>query len=255
MAANNKSRPECARQGNSLKGFTLIELLVVIALISLLLAVLMPSLGKASRAAMRLRCAYNLRQINMAMNMYVDESENIFPCAEDPVSVKPYYWLWMGRGWRGLIEPFLDVSIDANHPSVLFCPQDKVAQRDYESTSYSYSLAFYHSPEQINRMKSIADTYRAPQQSIPQKHSNVLIPSAKIIIGEWLSNHQPTDEKDGGWWCWDGRRNYLFVDGQVNFIEAKKIRRANDDFPDANLTIDGIRGRDWPADAGSKKPD
>jgi prepilin-type N-terminal cleavage/methylation domain-containing protein/prepilin-type processing-associated H-X9-DG protein len=245
MATSIKRQAKYIRGLNSTTAFTIIELLVVIAIISLLLAILMPSLGKARRAAMRLRCAYNLRQINMAMNMYVDENGNVFPCAQDPVA--PKIWLWMGRGWRGFIEPFLAVNIDANHPSVLFCPQDKVAPREYESTSYSYSLAFYHSPEQINQMKSVADTYMNPQQSIPQKHSNVSVPSDKIIIGEWLSNHQPTEGKDGGWWCWEGKRNYLFVDGQVGFIEAQKIRKANDDFPDANLTIDGIRGWDWPA--------
>lgn len=252
MTRSIKRQSEYVREQNSLTAFTLIELLVVIAIISLLLAILMPSLGKARRAAMRIRCAYNLRQINMAMNMYIDENENIFPCAPDPVA--PKVWLWMGRGWRGLIEPFLAVNVDANHPSVLFCPQDKVAPREYESTSYSYSLAFYHSPEQINQMKSVADTYSSPRTSIPQKFSNVSQPSAKIIIGEWLSNHQSTDEKDGGWWCWVGRRNYLFVDGCVGFIEARMIRKANNGFPDANLTVDGIRGWDWPADTGSKKP-
>ncbi len=229
------------------RGFSLVELLVVIAVIALTLAILIPALGKARSAARRLGCASNLRQINMALNMYLDSNENKFPCAEDPVSTRPYYWLWMGRGWRSFIEPYLAAGIDANCPSVLLCPQDRMAREKYEGTSYSYSLSFYHSPEQIDAMKSAADTYSNPQPSIPQSASSVLKPSAKIIIGEWLSNHQRTDGTDGGWWCWQGRRNYLFADGQVSFIRAEEIRRANDGLPDANLTVGGIKGWDWPA--------
>jgi len=230
-------------------GLSLIELLVVMAVIALLLAIMLPSLGSARCAAMRVKCTHNLRQINMAMNMYLDDSESKFPCADDPVSTSPYYWLWMGRGWRSFVEPYLAVKIDANHPSVLRCPQDKTAKDKYESTSYSYSLSFYHSPEQIDAMKSTADTYSSPQPSMPQSSFSVFKPSAKIIIGEWLSNHLRTKDKDGGWWCWQGRRNFLFVDGAVSFIKAKEIRKANDGFPDANLTAGGIRGWDWPATA------
>jgi len=60
----------------------------------------------------------------------------------------------MGRGWRFLVEPYLGGNIDEKNPSVLFCPQDHIAKDKYESTSYSYSMAFYHSPEQIDDMNS-----------------------------------------------------------------------------------------------------
>jgi prepilin-type processing-associated H-X9-DG protein len=73
----------------------------------------------------------------------------------------------------------------------------------------------------------------------------VAIPSGKIIIGEWFSNHLPIDP-EAGWWCWEGKRNYLFVDGQVRFLKAAEIRAARDGFPDANLTFRGIKGADWP---------
>jgi prepilin-type N-terminal cleavage/methylation domain-containing protein len=235
--------------------FTLIELLVVISLIACLLAVLMPSLGRARSAAMRVRCASNLRQVHFALNMYVDSYEDKFPCAEDPVSTQPFYWLWMGRGWRRFIEPYLNVKVDPNNPSVLVCPRDATAKQKYESTSYSYSMSFYHSPAQIDEMSSVADTYADPRPSMAQVASKVRRPAYKIIFGEWLSNHLPVDGTDGGWWCWKGSRNYLFVDGTVRFAAAENIREANNGYPDANLTRNGIDGSDWPSPGRNEKPD
>lgn len=226
-------------------GFTLVELLVVISIIAILLSILMPTLRKARSMAKRLVCTHNLKQIDLAFRLYLDGNDDTYPCSDDPVSTDPYYWLWMGRGWRSFVEPYLGGNVDANNPSVLFCPQDRTAREKWESTSYAYSMAFYHSPEQIDNMNDESDTYLNPQPSIQQKSSSVAHPSGKILIGEWLSNHLPID-KDGGWWCWEGARNYLFADGQVLFLKAKQIREANDGWPDANLTINGIKGRDWP---------
>ena len=225
-------------------GFSLVELLVVIAIIGLLLSILTPSLIKAKSIAKRLACAHNLKQINLAVNLYVSANDNMYPCAQDPLPGG--YWLWMGRGWRSIIEPYLGDNIDANNPSVLFCPQDRIANDKYESTSYAYSMAFYHSPEQIDAMSHQSDTYSNPQPSIPQQSFAVAKPSGKILIGEWLSNHLPVDD-DKGWWCWQGSRNFLFADGQTRFLPASQIRPARDGLPDANLTIHGLKGLDWPA--------
>jgi len=227
------------------KGFTLVELLVVIAIIALLLSILIPSLRRVRVVAAKVGCAHNLKQINLAMSLYLNANDNTYPCARDPVSTEPAYWLWMGRGWRSFVEPYLGGNIDVNNPSVLFCPQDRIAKEKFESTSYAYSMAFYHSPEQIDAMTSPADTYTNPQPSIPQRSMNVAKPSGKILIGEWQSNHLPVDE-DKGWWCWEGARNFIFADGQCRYVEAGQIRPAGDEFPDANLTVRGIKGQDWP---------
>jgi hypothetical protein len=153
----------------------------------------------------------------------------------------------MGRGWRSFIEPYLDAKTDEDNPSALWCVQDRISKAKYESTSYAYSMSFYHSPEQIDSMSSPADTYSNPLPSEAQRSSSVANPSGKILVGEWLSNHMRVDmDEDSGWWCKVGSRNYLFADGQIRFLKAREIREANDGLPDANLTIGGIKGTDWP---------
>jgi hypothetical protein len=114
-------------------------------------------------------------------------------------------------------------------------------------------MAFYHSPKQINDINDIRYTYDIPglpsvaEPSIKQQSYDVARPSGKIIVGEWLSNHLEIDGKDPGWWDWQGARNWLFVDGQVVFLETAQIRPANDGNPNPNLTQHGIKGVDWPS--------
>lgn len=226
-------------------GFTLIELLVVIAIIALLLSLIIPSLEKARNMAMRVRCANNLKQIHLTMSMYVDSNDDVYPCAQDPDPQPPFgYWLWMGR-WRSLVEPYLSTNITEENPSVMLCPQDISSDTEHESFSYAYSMTFYHSPEQIDDMNSVEDTfmYDRIRPSIPQSSLDVARPGGKILVGEWFSNHYPA-ENDQGWWCWVGRRNYLFADGRVSYLQVDKIRPARDMLPDANLTINGIKGID-----------
>lgn len=224
-------------------GFTLIELLVVIAIIALLMALLAPALGQAREAAREVLCASNVRQINLAMELYLQDHRDTYPCADDPVSTDPYYWLWMGRGWRGLVEPYLGGAVNEDNPSVLWCPADPQSAEAYESTSYAYSMSFYHSGEQIDSLSDKSDTYLNPMPSVPQSSDTVAYPSRKIVIGEWLSNHEPFTE-DPGWWTWQGRRHMLFADGAIELLDAGDINEARDGYPDPNLTIGGIRGKD-----------
>jgi len=225
------------------RGFTLVELLVVLAVIVVLLAILLPALRRVRITAFRTGCAHNLRQIALGMNMYLDDHDGVYPWAQDPVSTDPAYWLWMGRGWRPFLRSYLGGTADAQDPSVLLCPEDRTDPAMYESTSYAYSMAFYHSPEQIDATSDKSDTYSNPQPSLRQRRGDVAHPAAKILLGEWFSNHFPVDDEQG-WWNWQGARNFLFADGRVAFLDAEQILPANDNLPDANLTIHGIQGHD-----------
>ncbi len=90
-------------------GFTLIELLVVISLITLLISLLLPSLGKAKEAARQSECLSNIRQIGVAWQSYTTESLGGIP---DYTLQRPDRKIW-----TTVFKPYYG----DNH-KVLICP-------------------------------------------------------------------------------------------------------------------------------------
>jgi prepilin-type N-terminal cleavage/methylation domain-containing protein len=58
------------------RGFTIVELLVVISIIALLITIMLPTIGKARRAAQAGVCMSNLRGWMQAISLYTNENKN-----------------------------------------------------------------------------------------------------------------------------------------------------------------------------------
>jgi prepilin-type N-terminal cleavage/methylation domain-containing protein/prepilin-type processing-associated H-X9-DG protein len=71
------------------RGFTLIELLVVIAIIAVLLAILMPAMRKIKEVARETTCKSNLRNVGLAVQMYLDDYGRKIP---DTQSANHHLW-------------------------------------------------------------------------------------------------------------------------------------------------------------------
>ena len=86
---------------NKHKGFTLVELLVVIAVIAILMAILLPALGRAREQGKRVVCFNDMKQLQMAWNLYADNSKDKIVPADIAYSwgVGAHNWASYGLCW------------------------------------------------------------------------------------------------------------------------------------------------------------
>jgi prepilin-type N-terminal cleavage/methylation domain-containing protein/prepilin-type processing-associated H-X9-DG protein len=73
MQQTNPLRLKCC------KAFSIIELLVVITIVSVLLAVLLPSMTNARELAYRAKCAAGARQLDVTCQAYAADNRNYYP--------------------------------------------------------------------------------------------------------------------------------------------------------------------------------
>jgi prepilin-type N-terminal cleavage/methylation domain-containing protein/prepilin-type processing-associated H-X9-DG protein len=96
------------RAGKFFQAFTLIELLVVIAIIAILAAMLLPALSKAKQKAKQAACISNMRQIGIALVMYVGDFNQYPGCLQTANGT--YVW-----------QPRI-LSFMGNNRNAFYCP-------------------------------------------------------------------------------------------------------------------------------------
>jgi len=127
-------------------GFTLIELLVVIAIIGILAAMVFPVFARARESARKAVCLSNVKNIALAVQMYLADNNDTFPPSEHRQEVVDYFFTAPGGGdecrigeagervqWKAnLANPYLRWAIVfdeyVKNREVWQCPSAKVYQ-------------------------------------------------------------------------------------------------------------------------------
>lgn len=117
-------------------GFTLIELLVVIAIIAILASILFPVFSRARAKARATSCLSNVKQITLAMEMYAQDQDEMYPIATTFWSPDPST---IGETWDTDILPY------TRNQDILICPDNRQKcacgcgdpRRGYAQTKYT----------------------------------------------------------------------------------------------------------------------
>jgi len=109
------------------KGFTIVELLVVIAIVLILLAMLLPALARARMQSQIVRVQSDLRQITMAVQMYLMDNANQLPPTRFSCNLRPeQYELPPELAQYGYLPHLPDQPIVRVNFIDPFCPEDPV---------------------------------------------------------------------------------------------------------------------------------
>jgi prepilin-type N-terminal cleavage/methylation domain-containing protein len=215
--------------------FTLIELLVVIGIIAVLAALLLPMLGRARESARTIECMNNMRQLQLAWQLYADDHQGrLVPNGAGPTSGKvPDNPSWVG-GWldlspnnpnnvntRFLVDPTYlyggMLGPYAHNPAIFRCPSDQSRVQMgnhwvYRARSFALNDFMNTPPAQIlaQRVFRQTDQIKNPVRI----YSFIDVSEDAISDGAFYAAPNPEFQgwdTPGGWHLKSG--NLMFADG------------------------------------------
>ncbi|MCH7918736.1 MAG: type II secretion system protein [Planctomycetes bacterium] len=229
--------------------FTLIELLVVIAIISLLMAVLVPSLRAARRLTQRVTCGAKLQQITMAWHMYFDDYDGRF---YKGVNANLKYGGWIGAydWWPRPLNPYLNMPVKIEDPEetqVFQCPADRggapgqfVRRKVYTLMGNCYGTNVFLIGQNANGQFSVRT--KALDEALDRRNSSLSItqvssPARLLLLGDygWFNQWKPDppDREAQELAEWHGRDhtfNLAYLDGHIEFLEIQRGYYITDEY-------------------------
>lgn len=173
-------------------GFTLVELLVVVAIIGILASLLLPVLASAKAKAGSATCNNRLRQIGLALQMYVNENNRCYPHVatasapnEPPAhwfdKLEPYYPIkWTNQayhcpGYKGAIE----VPAPIKSGNRLTYDHDP-----FGSYAYNWRGVKGYAKGTVHELELGLGAFSGAKQPRSITESQVLVPAEMFAIGD-----------------------------------------------------------------------